>query len=1857
MRLMDRFLKLFLVFALAMVFTQEAGAASGPEFKKPDFAYPKTVIANAQKLLASADNAAADRAGIIRLRAMLELCCAEREIDRNKAFVLPAEVEKQIALCKGDKAAAAMLTLYEARLYKDIYSSDSWKYNRVDAPLTPLPADVSQWSGDQFRARVAALLADARTMADATPLTRFKDCLEYSDEALQYLPTVRDFAMYLSVNILNAVEFGKADFSKEMLEICREGVAASAQASAPWFYWTMEEIKRGIRNDRQRTERLTDLYARYSGTEAARYILQALAAGGYDDIMETEYDEYGNATDEKTDYSRRDRMIGWLRTSLADFPKWYGNNSLRNALNRLTQSTAVLSAPSMTAPGKDFEVKVRSSFAKKITVGLYLLPAGGSDLSAQAVMKRTPLMRRQQIACTATDEENTLVFNAVNPGRYALVMTLDGKTSESSMVTVDVTPFLGLSAVTGPEAAAITADFTTGKPVEGVRVNLVWPRGNSRFVGKTGSEGLLRFDTPTDNNRGAHLSFTYKDRNYDFDNDLYIGAYRGQVRQQQSRALIFTDRGIYHPGDTVRWAVAIAAGMDKESARTAENVEVTVKFFDANRQPVDTVTATTDSYGRAYGEFVTRKGVLTGEYSINVSCRVNDQRCSAYGSVMVSDFKAPEIQAEITSVQRDVPTVGSVVVKGRASTYSGMPVAGAAVTMTVRGVNLWRWFMPDATLGTLNAVTDDDGCFEVVVPAALLATEYSGRSYRFFSAEVTVTSSTAETAQTQTRFSIGKPYAVSVEVPQNASSDSPFRFTPKALGAGGEAVPLALKWHFVDADKKAVGPSGQANAGSPVNVDVRSLPSACYSIVVEPVDTTQADAVTSSGINFYSFIHNTMPATVPPLYMPVTDAFMSRGKAMMKVGANADRIWVYGIVRSGNKIFHAGVTEISRGFRNMNLPLPDSLDDCQVQLLTVAGGKVYTQDVTLRLPEKPKVEIVAESFRDRLVPGSAERWRFRIVRGKDGIANAAMIATMYNQALEALYSNNWPSAFGFYNPQGYLNLRYSRLYSAGCSSAVRFKYLDEKGLTWPTFLFDNSGMVLYDYVGSARFKSALSSRVLMANAKFESVEEDAAEPESAMVSADSAPMNTEAGSGAEAGAGAAQSEPEVEYREAEVLQAFWKPALVADADGNIDIEFSVPNANGSWRFLGFAWNKAAEAASYKGLSVASRPVMVQPNLPRFLRQGDRATILATVFNNSDEAAAVKTVVEIFRVSDGAVVETFTSTDSIAPMGSAIVSARVTAPATEAAVGYRVRAISGSFADGEQAAIPVLASASTVIESTEFYLNPGDSKPFDFTVNAPKDAQLTLQYCQNPVWTVVKAMRGIAGNESLTATGTASQLFSALAATHIVEHNADIAAALKLWSANPDEKALTSMLEKNETLKKLMLDQTPWVQAAKSNTERMQMLVRLLDPDASALAISNCRSRLAKYQNSDGGFRWGSWAGESSVWTTESVLVTLGIARSLGILPADFDAMLDKAFAYLQREAAKPGMPDTDETLTLISTYFPGFHKTTVGELIIRRTVAAVAKGWKDDGTVGKAYDTFILAANGRRLEAEKVMQSIRQFAVEKPGMGLCFPNVNDMRGYATMIQAYHVMDAPRNEIDALRQYVIVQAQAMDDIGACNPDYIVAAVLMTGSGWTSTPVKQNVTVNGRPLEIGNMESCSGYFSRTLTEKGKVRISVASNGVTPSYGSVTAIYSRSSKSVKARPGRDLSIEKRFLVERDGQWTETETFELGRRVRVQLIVKAGRDLEYVSIDDERPAAFEPVDQLPGFVWDGSLGFYRESQDASTRLFIGYLPKGTYHIVYDMTAAASGSFTSGIATLQSQYAPELTAHSGGTVIEVAEK
>lgn len=891
-------------------------------------------------------------------------------------------------------------------------------------------------------------------------------------------------------------------------------------------------------------------------------------------------------------------------------------------------------------------------------------------------------------------------------------------------------------------------------------------------------------------------------------------------------------------------------------------------------------------------------------------------------------------------------------------------------------------------------------------------------------------------------------------------------------------------------------------------------------------------------------------------------------------------------------------------------------------------------------------------MRHKLSPGQPERWTLRLTDEDGHPVSGSMVATMFNKALTSLSPYKFPSGFklNYRTP----NLRQSTqsVYNATASAWGKAGTLKNYWLQLPEF---NPPLELYTYSTNLYMTKARSTSegtnitiTLMADdIEYEEYEEY--EEEETFGLANSADIIDPEEDLSAATPYGQESQPDFEFRDAEVLQAFWMPELNIDENGETVISFTVPNANTTWSFNAFAWTSDLRSTNLCADLVAAKPVMVQPNLPRFLRSGDCATVLATVYNNTDSAASVTTVVELFDFSSGAVVSTASSTDTIAPSGSAIVSIDVNAGNDESAIGYRVRSTLGEFTDGEQAYIPVEVSTSDVIDSQVFYLNPGDA---DATLTAPKgnDMQSTLDYTANPAWNIIKQLPGLSEDSPTTATAASRQLFGAATAAGMLKTYPALDRVLSEWSNNPDSKALTSRLSQNEALKAAVLAETPWVQAAASDSHRMARLSLLFDRKATAANINSAIATLGKLQQSDGGWSWGEWNNRSSEWTTSTVLLELGRLRSAGFMPSDKDlkTMIDKAIDYYSSQL--DSNVKTDRTLAMIAAMFPDHKYSLRATAVIEATLQQIITGWKSATTADKAVDAIILNASGYPSVAREVIGSLRQFAVSSPDKGISFPSVTGTDAYADLLTAFASVDPKAPEIDGMRQWLVIREQTTD---LADPTRLIAAFAACGSNWLSaSDTKTDITIGRSHLKIDRAELATGHIVVALPSDAsgrRIKISRADDSV-PAYGALISRYAAQSTEVKAASCADLSIEKRITVLRDGQWQYADDVRLGEQVRVLLSVKSARDLEYVTIVDGRPAAFQPVDQLPGWVSSGGARFYRENRDTETRLFINYLPKGTYQITVDMTASIAGTFSSGIATVQSQLSPSVTAHSAGS-------
>lgn len=1797
---------------------------------EPDFAYPQTVISDARKHLKQAGDKGPDAA-----LAMLEITVATLAIDNDSVFLLPAEIHT-LAEKQNSPAVKSLLLLMEAQTYRALYNNNRWKYDRTDTPDEPYPADIDSWNGRQFTARINALATKAYDLAcsEPAPLDNYSKLISADRIALRYYPTVRDFAAVKALDLLHFSNTAEEDFA--INSIIEKEISLCPKGSYSHINWLCRQIERRHWDQNTLTRQLETLYHQYSADEAARQLLL----------------EYSRQ------FSRFDvtaETIALIRRSLSEFPEYFNNNALENQLKQLLQPWIKFEAPATAIPGQPFEIKVSYG---NISDRAGIVVKRGTDSSEQAYSRRkNPGTEVARFVVKANDNvpyRNTATFS-FTPDRelYYYVGSFMDKPEHllsafQPVLVSSLTPFVINNCT---ENAVIVADAATGMPVQNVKVNI--KNSSTRnpvapaAAGKTDDEGALRFRLPQRMLKSGsnYLSLTLRDKVFDFGGRLGVYPYRNYISSDcdEHSALIFTDRALYHHGDSVNWAIAVSRkNHRRHDAGIASDMPVKVSLYNANAEFVADTAVVTDAFGRASGCFALPENMLGGNFSLRA---VADDNHIGFSSFEVSDFKLPKFCVTIDSTMRDCPRSGWVTIKGRAETYSMMPVADARVQAEIKSASRLRWFMPQQTLGYVSAETGADGYFTIELSDSLL----SQTALNCFVANVNITAADGETRSGHTQFTTGKPLDIVIGGYRFDTADS-LALPITVYDASGNEKRPELRWQLT-ADNVEVA---QGSAYGNYRVDWTDIPSGDYTLKVWTADSRLADS-RQTEVSLYNTKLGTMSAA-EPLFVPERNLDFAHGHAgELLYGAPQDT-YLYMTLGADSVLVSVEGIHTKAGFHRLKVTLPEGYESGRLTLYAVKDGKLYSYAVNVSEKVNRNIKIEGESFRDRIAPGDIEHWSLRLTSPESGKhLPSAMIATAYNKALEAMAPLNWPSSFDLFqsyttiSTAGYTDRAY--IGAPAVLMPEKTRWLKEVNPEMPEFIYPISYYSTLRIRGRRMMKSASASAAT--GAVVTEMTEDklymSAANDMAAVKEESAEAEMDGAAPEEAGEASAVQEPDFAYRPSEVLQALWMPSLVSDKDGVVEITFAVPQANTTWQFNAFAWDERLNSGTFTRDVVSQKPVMVQPNLPRFLRAGDSATVLASVFNNSDTADSIVTVAEVFDPATGSVISTSRNAVYVSPKGSAVISLPVVAPADASIIGYRVRASLDKFTDGEQAAIPVLSADTEVIESQIFSMT-ANTVEAEVKLPAADKMQTVLEFCSNPAWDVIKALPSLYEGNASTSYSAARQLFRAAAGRSIIAADPQIASTLQRAMDNERDSSLVSQLAKNEDLKIATLQQTPWVQAAASQTARMARLQLLLNPGLVKSSLDGAVKLLGKYRNADGGFRWGDWSEESSEWATYNVLYTLGRLNAVGAMPQNKElrAIIDPALRYLDGQLKDR---TTDFSLTWLYTLLPDCKPALKSRKVIAATVQQLLESWRKMSVGQKARTAMILKHNGYPKVAGEILTSIAQFAKTEKDGTIYFPSVDDIDQYAWVLFAFASLEPEAQLVDGVRQWLVMRSQRTDALGSCDPTDLIAAFMRSGSRWTVPATMPQIRLGDRLLQLPEAESMTGHFTMNIDNSGKARkLTVSrSNPQTPAWGALLSRYTGRTDKIEPHAGSRISVDKQLTVLRDGKWQHADIVRLGERVRVVLTVKAADDLQFVTINDDRAAGLEPVDQLPGYVSSAGTMFYRENGNSSTRLFIGWLPRGTYSISYELTANMAGSFISGVATVQSQYAPSVTAHSGG--------
>jgi hypothetical protein len=1547
-------------------------------------------------------------------------------------------------------------------------------------------------------------------------------------------------------------------------------------------------------------------------------------------------------------------------------------------LQRVTIDT-----PRQVAKGQPFKVQVNAQNTDEVIVNVYDVTSsvtGSNRTSYRMVLNTLKPIATKRITFNAEVPFKTVrevELTIPDYGLYVVVPLFDGlpETGRSYPIVACSNLSVGSFGSVG-KVDVVAVDAMSGAPVKDVRfLFMPWNRnsgGGELLNGSTSVNGMLTLETSQNGTIIPQLA-----------NDVYspscsLSRLNELTQKSTLCGKIFTSLNLYKLGDTVDFSL-VAYESNRGDNQLATNRNFSVVLRDANYVAIDTLKVTTDQWGRADGAFSLPADGLTGQFTLTL---VNGLSSVTSTSITVSDYKLPTFAVEATGVE--LPSSDStkdITIHGRALTYAAFPVDSAQVNVQLQvRAGRWAWSSTSPVFYETTATTAADGTFSVTIPHDVLAGSPAPKGS--FKAVIAVTSTDGETHQITTQFNMGKPLTLSVDIPTIVYGDKSGTIGVEALNYEGVAQTVDLNYtiYTVESDAysseqtSAVYREGQCSIVD-ANSFISSLPSGQYRVTFATTDNTLAEAVTSSLFTVYRPGEKHCPVNAL-VWLPQSDFVAdTSGKVCVSYGTSVDDAHVLlTIADDCGLIVSSQWLSPSNGMNTVDVTMPADAKSITLYFRVVKNLTSQSVSAMVKAADSTqRIEVQTETFRDKVVPGDNETVTIK-VKGVDGAATeSAILLDMSNKAIDCLSTNPFTFTVNKYRGR-HISIDGLTFSTANTFLTAPYTRLDEVATQQPAFELYNRSFYQTADTGSmllsARKLRGTKAAVTSYEAKVENAEVEMAVAAADMADDFAEELSAEA-SAIENVENDNNDDNQVDYRDAEIPLAFFRPMLQTDENGELQFTYTVPNANTTWILRSLAYNRNLQVATNSVEVVSSKPLMVSITAPRFLRGGDAATIKASVMNATDNPLPTGVKMQLVDAELNTVLGETVMADTITGGSRKIVALNVSAPINVNRLVVRVVATANNFSDGEQVLVPVLPSDQDITESTLFYLAPNQTSA-TVSVEPIANGRAYFTFTENPAWEVVSALPGLRETNINSSVEAAAAIFSAAVADGLMKNYPEIARVLRRWRDNPSDSALVSQLEQNEQLKNVLLNSTPWVSTAMSQNERMQRLVLLLDSRYTKQALSKAIAALAKTAVADGGWSWTPRYPEVSLWATYQVLDMMGDLNAMGWLPNDskLTDMINKAVRYVDRQAVADyaKYPKHDYTrYCYIRSKFGDVKQSSAAAKVTKATIERIIANWKDHSLTAKAVDAIILNANNYNATAKQVLESLRQLSTSTTDKGMwwqqlentVFASMNKVGCTALILDAFaQVEPTATSDIEAIRQWLILNKVNCDWGNSITTTKVIGSVLTSGKPLTVNANATAIHIGDALLQPESESYAIGAFTMPITDylNEATTITVDRRADYPSVGAVVRMERLPMSAVRATGCNELTVDKQLTVFNGMEWVPATTFAVGDRVKVVLTVKANTDIDYVVLEDARAATFEPVEQLPQPIYCERLCFYQENGDSKTNIFINAMPRGTYVLTYELFATESGTFASGVAQVQSHYNPAITAHSAGSTIVVNE-
>lgn len=1584
-----------------------------------------------------------------------------------------------------------------------------------------------------------------------------------------------------------------------------------------------------------------------------------------------------------------------VREGIAGYPRYEGINQLKNIEKEILNAS--LSLEIATAyPGEQQSVKVNYKNLTGITLQLYKvnLPVTSAVLQNRTThfeSKYARLQREEHFSLKPTTDylnvDTTLTIQAPQAGIYFLKAVPDGKKGVSDGTLMNVT---ALKTIYRPlpdgTLELVVVDAVSGQPVSEAEVTIYTEKGGGYSPQQTyqaDKQGTLKLDF-LNSNKYWYNAHTAADNAMPILN-LWKNDYYYKESKRKEVLQLFTDRSIYRPGQTV-YVSGLAYEMEKDSTRVLADKKYTVSLYDANNNETGKVEVRTNGFGSFSGQFVLPSPCLTGYFSLRAA--------DTSVSFKVEEYKRPTFDVTFEPVKVEYQVGDSIEVVGMAKTFAGAPVQNARVHYNISRSYAWVWrFMGRGSARWEGeAMTDADGKFSVPVHFEIDSDRReSPLWYYTYNIQADVTDGAGETQQANLSLPLGSTSMVlnMDNLPDNLVKEKKLEIKLTAMNLSGEPVDTPVTYQVVEMEEQKDGQekegrkvlTGTVEANkSFVPEAIYALPSGNYRLKLSAKDTQGRECTASKNFLLFSLNDKRPPFVITDWFYQDGLEFDAASPATVYIGSSEKNVYLLYDVFAGNKRLESKRIELSDSVVSFRFPYKKEYGDgILVSMAFVKDGRLYSHNARIMKPApEKKLQLKWTTFRDKLRPGQQEEWKLTVLYPDGSPAEAEMLATMYDASLDKIYSAHkldFGVDFHYVVPLTYWNTSYMR--NAYLYVDFPLKRLRAVPLEYSELIIPSTGRMeamVVGYGGSPRATLAGALKIRGRSAANAVMNQEAVTDmvlQEEMVET-SAQEKVEMGSSEELA-----ETGDIQIRENFAETAFFYPQLRTNEKGEVSISFVLPESLTRWTFMGLAHTRNVDYGKIEATATASKEFMLQPNMPRFVRVGDKANIAASLMNLSDKGVKGTVRMELFNPETEKVFYSQKQKFDVKGGETGHVNFTFEVSDKYAVMACRMVADGDTFSDGEQRYIPVLTDKQWVTETVPLNVNGEGAHTFSLEnlfnkhSKTASEQRLTVEFTAHPAWYAVQALPVVANPQNEDALSWATAYYAHSLAACIVKENPRIKQIFDSWKAQSGTKeTFMSNLQKNQELKNILLAETPWLTEATNEAEQKQRIATLFDLNTMNSQLAVSVEKLGELQNADGAWSWYKGM-QGSRYVTTQVMEMLVRLNALTHQDADsrMQPMIQKGFEYLGKQAAEEyksmkeaekkgavGLRPSEQVLRyLYICVLDG--KAPVDKKVNQYFIDKLSGEGKELTIYGKALGAIILQQAGKVAEARLFMQSLMEYSVVTDEMGRYFDTPKARYSWfsykipteVAAMEAIQRITKDTKAIDEMKRWLLKQKQTQTwETPIATADAVYALMATGASDLLANTGGVEITL-GKEVIRTPADDAIGYIKKTVS--GDVmnikKVRVDKEGAGMGWGAVYAQYLESMDQI-GEQGNGLSVS-RQLYKGDEALNESVPLKVGDKITVRLTVKADRDMDFVQIKDDRAACMEPLQAVSGFRWGNGLGYYQATKDASTQFFIDQMRKGTYVIEYQVYVNRTGEYQAGIATVQSAYAPEFGGHTGG--------